>query len=236
MRARQRHLNPKAAGARIVLDSRYITQSDNTAVTSWADRSGNAYDASQATGIKQPTFQTNEIGGNGAVRFDGSNDSMQSSSVVLPCHISAIVVQSSTRTGTNLKFWYEHGANVNTTDGGFFNGTYAGAWAYRRTTLQDGPSTDNTDWIGSGWAIASHSYDGVGSIYKNGAFVSNTTLSGTARPNTDVTASLNLASRNQASLFLTGDIAQIVIVPLVSSSLRRRLESSAAYSFKIACS
>jgi hypothetical protein len=236
MRARQRHLNPKAAGARIVLDSRYITQSDNTAVSSWADRSGNGYDAAQATSSKQPTFQTNEIGGNGSVRFDGTNDSLQAASVTLPCYILVIVVQSSTRTGANLKFWYEHGPDINTSDGCFFNGTYAGAWGYVRTNLHYGPDNDQTDWIGNGWSIASHTYDGVGTIYKNGAYITNATKAGTARANTDYTNSLNIASRNQASLFLNGDIGQIVIVPVGSSSLRKRLESSAAYSFKIACS
>jgi hypothetical protein len=74
MRARHRHFNPAHAGASLVLDARYINQSDNTAVSTWADRSGNGSDATQATGAFQPTFQTAEQGGNGVVRFDGSND------------------------------------------------------------------------------------------------------------------------------------------------------------------
>lgn len=57
-----------------MLDARYITQSDNTAVSSWADRSGNAYNANQATGANQPTFRTSQQGGCGGVDFDGSND------------------------------------------------------------------------------------------------------------------------------------------------------------------
>ena len=75
MRARQRHFKFGAiSNAKIVLDSRYIQQSDNTALSSWADRSGNANDVSQSTPANQPTFQTAEQGGNGIVRFDGSND------------------------------------------------------------------------------------------------------------------------------------------------------------------
>lgn len=76
MRRRHRHFNPAHAGADLVLDARYIDQSDNTAVSSWVDRSGNAYNASQATAANQPTFRTAQQGGNGGVDFDGSNDFM----------------------------------------------------------------------------------------------------------------------------------------------------------------
>lgn len=76
MRARHRHFNPRFAGADLVLDARYIDQSDNTAVSTWADRSGNAYNATQATAGNQPTFQTAKQGGCGGVDFDGSNDFM----------------------------------------------------------------------------------------------------------------------------------------------------------------
>ena len=48
MRARQRHLNARHAGAMFVLDARFINQSDNTAVSTWADRSGNGYDVKKA--------------------------------------------------------------------------------------------------------------------------------------------------------------------------------------------
>jgi hypothetical protein len=74
MRARHRHFNQRHAGAGVVLDARYINQADNTAVSTWSDRSGNGYDAAQATPANQPTFQTAEIGGNPIVSFDGTND------------------------------------------------------------------------------------------------------------------------------------------------------------------
>lgn len=74
MRRRHRHFNPRTAGADLVLDARYIDQSDNTAVSSWADRSGNAYDASQSTSGNQPTFRTGQQGGCGGVDFGGADD------------------------------------------------------------------------------------------------------------------------------------------------------------------
>ena len=75
MRARHRHFTYGAVeNARLALDSRYIHQSDNTEVSPWSDRSRSGNDVSQATAANRPTFQTAEQGGNGVVRFDGSND------------------------------------------------------------------------------------------------------------------------------------------------------------------
>ena len=51
-----------------------ISGSDGDAVSSWSDSSGNGNDSSQATAARQPTLQTNELGGLPVVRFDGSND------------------------------------------------------------------------------------------------------------------------------------------------------------------
>ena len=77
MRARHRHFNPRAMGAKLVLDARYVDQADNTAVSTWSDRSGNGWDATQATGANQPTLQTAEFGGQNIVRFDGTNDRLE---------------------------------------------------------------------------------------------------------------------------------------------------------------
>jgi hypothetical protein len=44
---------------------------DASALATWSDRSGNAHDAIQATGNKQPTFVADGLNGLGVVRFDG---------------------------------------------------------------------------------------------------------------------------------------------------------------------
>ncbi len=74
MRARHRHFNSRFAGAGIVLDSRYINQSNNTAVATWHDRSNNNWNAIQATSTAQPIFKTNQLNGNPVVSFDGTTD------------------------------------------------------------------------------------------------------------------------------------------------------------------
>lgn len=53
------------------------TLSDNAAVSAWANKGGNANNASQGTGGNQPTFQSDAsstINGFPVIRFDGSND------------------------------------------------------------------------------------------------------------------------------------------------------------------
>lgn len=56
------------------LDATQINQADNTSVASWADQSGNAYNAEQSTTAARPTYRTNQLNGLPAVVFDGTDD------------------------------------------------------------------------------------------------------------------------------------------------------------------
>jgi len=49
---------------------------DGTAISSFLDYSGNNYNATQASGTLQPTFQTNEFGVYAGIKFDSVNDLM----------------------------------------------------------------------------------------------------------------------------------------------------------------
>lgn len=60
-------------------DANAITgKNDGDAISQWDDRMGN-FNMVQATGDKQPTYQTSEIGGKPIVRFDGTDDRMATS-------------------------------------------------------------------------------------------------------------------------------------------------------------
>src|ERR1035437_9219293 len=50
-----------------------IAQSNNTAVSSWPDSSGNNHTATQGTGASQPTFKTSQVNSLPGVYFNGSN-------------------------------------------------------------------------------------------------------------------------------------------------------------------
>jgi hypothetical protein len=56
------------------LDATRINQANNTAVATWADQSGNGYDATQSTTAARPTFIASGLNGLPVVRFDGTDD------------------------------------------------------------------------------------------------------------------------------------------------------------------
>lgn len=60
-------------------DSSTITL-NGSAVSQWNDKSGNGYNASQITANNQPAYTSNARNGLAAVTFDGSNDSLVTSS------------------------------------------------------------------------------------------------------------------------------------------------------------
>jgi hypothetical protein len=63
MRARQRHFNARDADAGAVFDARFISGvSNNTALSTWPDRSRNAWDATQS-GAARPTYLASGLNG-----------------------------------------------------------------------------------------------------------------------------------------------------------------------------
>jgi hypothetical protein len=66
------------SGLQMWLDaSQIVGLVDGDPVATWADASGNANDATQATGANQPLYKTNILNGLPVVRFDNTNDGME---------------------------------------------------------------------------------------------------------------------------------------------------------------
>ena len=70
-------LNPVTSGLQLWLKADALSHALGTAITSWADSSGNGRLASQADSSKQPVYRTEGVNGQPYVRFDGSNDVME---------------------------------------------------------------------------------------------------------------------------------------------------------------
>lgn len=227
MRARQRHLKPKSIGAFIALDSRYINQSDNTAVSSWVDISGNSNNANQANATNQPTFQTAELGGNGVVRFDGSNDFLESPTITKnqPYTVFAISYPRQYKFGGYNSFFEDTSLGCTTFIG--LQGGVSKHGAHAGVDLFGPTSTLNTWFLGSYVFNTSSSKVSINS---------GTTFTGNAGSR-NLNGKFQLGRSWDSSAYYNNDTAfAIACEGAFSDALRKRCEHSAAYSFKLACS
>ena len=56
---------------KVWLDASFLTGLTNgTRITSWTDRSGNAWNANQSSAVKRPTYFVNGLNGQPVIRFD----------------------------------------------------------------------------------------------------------------------------------------------------------------------
>lgn len=185
---------------------------DNDAVATAKDFSGNGRDLTQGTAANRPTFKTNIINGLPVYRFDGTNDSLIRAAVELSTFVIIAVIRG-TVAGRMI---YEHSADVNTNPGSFMYTTVGSSSAVNRGGVKSGRDF-STGWAAQNqWGIATHMFRGEHSTHflwwNNVRWNTATAPFGAADPGTAaVTDTLNLGSRNQASLFFNGDIAEFII-------------------------
>jgi hypothetical protein len=188
--------------------------SADSSVARWEDVSGENNHAIQNDSSKRPLRKVSSKNSKDTVLFDGSNDCMIIPNVWLPSHFSAFIVQTSL-VSSGTKFWIEHSSDLNSNPGFYFQGINSGIWAVRRgsnTHAGDRVTLSNeADWIGNAWSLASFVYNGAGYVYKNGNLIANQSDTGSSISNTIITDTLNIASRNQTDIFLNGSIAEIII-------------------------
>ena len=89
-----------------------LVGADASAVATWTDLSGNAYNATQATGANQPTLRTSVLGGKSVVRFDGANDFVRTASNGTFSQPSTFVVVAKLN-GTGTQKFIIDGMNAN---------------------------------------------------------------------------------------------------------------------------
>jgi hypothetical protein len=197
-------------------DSTTFTYSSGTVVSQWNDKSGNGYHFSQGTLSKQPS-RSGSMNGKATVVFDGSNDSMSTISTVDMApgqQISVAVVFSSVENADQS--FLEQTSNYNNNAGSFRfarNATNTIGFGKRGVSLYS--AYNNALLVGTepivaiaihdGTLTTSESWVGVNDFLPNNVVVNNNTNSD------NINSTIFLASRNNSSIFLNGEIAEIIV-------------------------
>lgn len=241
MRARQRHLNPKAAGALAALDARFVTGLNNgDAVSTWTNRTG-SNDFTQ-TSTARPTFTTTSINGNPAITFDGVNDLMGSPSITFLADFCVVAVARLNRapnytppridmiggkrdyntTTPRTQFAMYLTNTFGTTTNTFVQTEAYSSSSTLTSSIVNGASVSPTGAVTSGTpAIVSCNFSGVNLGSAAAMQVGQCGLTG---------------GNPESGYYAKIDLGYFTYVSGSSASLRRRFENAAAYSFKIACS
>lgn len=228
MRARQRHLNQKDAGAALVLDARFLPLSNGSSCTSWTDRSGGGRTPTEAT--NPPIWFSAGLNGGPCVTFDGVNDRLlrgSADAVLKTLTRSVLILCRPDATMSGEKCQFNVGDTYALTQGGT-----AGRW------WKDLPTTFTAPSLGTAYlfSVTDAGAGGASSAYINGGSLINLgAVALVLSPSS--TGRFGVGSIASGGLFFKGDIGLIVQLPTaLADPIRKRLERSAAFSFKIACS
>lgn len=232
MRARQRHFNPKAAGAVRAYDSRYVSGTNNVGLQTWTDRCGNS-NATQATGANQALYIVNGQGGCPVIRFDGSNDYYLFTEIDTASGITGIGVHKVTNEGVLIGGYGANNLNCQivrlyTSKSLWYNDSIP----YPNTTIYLSSGTSN--WSTFGVASVSAFPSQPLKSFRNGNNMGNSSTNVT----TPGSKFKELGSSFAGLATINGDVGQTIIIlsDISAHPIRKRLEFAAAYSFKFSCS
>lgn len=227
MGRRARHLNARHAGAGLVLDARRISGlNDGDAVSTWADASGNGRDSTGTT-TQRPLYKTAIQGGQPALLFDGINDRLTfSSGFNFAAPAFAVFVYKRTATNSHMVPL----CGVATTDN-------FPVFEYNNNTVYIASENAQVlaSKIGVAWRVCASSIS-TGPVF--GLKYNGTTVALSANSGISNTGNMTLVGYRQAGNEVSnGYITYVsVIKSQLSNAFKKRLEHSAAFSFKIQCS
>lgn len=224
MGRRVRHLNPGNAGAVLALDSRFITGlSDGGLVSTWVDRSGSGNNAN-GSGTSRPTYETNEQAGCAVVRFDGSNDALGTAApVTTVINNWSMFSVAYTRAGGRVHFSNGQNDGYSQTHSG--EGLNGFGMLYGYVVWLTSATKEQNQWI----IQTSVRTSGNLAVLKNGVQI----ITSASNPKTPTFATF-LGTDTYG--YQNCDIVTACIFPIpISNPLRRRLEHSSAFAFKIPC-
>lgn len=239
MRARHRHLNARDAGAEIVLDARFISGlSDGSALTTWADRSGNGNDASKSSpaGV---IFEEEAINGLPGVEFDSANGGRVKidNFAITENQLTILAVASKTEDAAGIADTYSRIFSLSKSGAADYNTTNGLSVAYdpsmvilafrNLSAICSRPFTYNEA------DVVTFSLDGSSALLRVSGAEQSGTTSATALDADEVGLGAPV-SLGITDSFLNGFIAYFTLAKSVlSNPLKKRLEQSASYSFKI---
>ena len=247
MRARHRHFNPQSAGATLCLDARFgFSQADGSAVSTWEDRTATNNDGTQATAANRPTYETNELNGNPAVRFDGANDFLSYTTSVFSytggATVIAVVKATSESNGYGSVIAEQEGSNssIGCQPSVFPNNAIEVATdVFSPGGMRYNSTLSNTTWYIMAWSWtnwSAHKTNGDTILAHSGSEVGGTAYGTNPSSFTSTRKSIGRFSVDGINAnYLAADIAQVVALPRCDAALRKRLYHHAAYSFKLSC-
>jgi hypothetical protein len=243
MRSRQRHFTLGNSGALACWDSRPLTQSDGTSITSWQDRiSSRAADRATNSPVLKVAIQ----GGQPILRFAATTNAMIIASNDITRNkgrmmlVSVASVANASTSAYQTVFASEVGTSVNVRCGIYLRSSKVEAGGRRLDAnayqfVQSGSTSNNRFTIGSAffdWANSQlYAYERGTETARSGGFQTSGNTSNTASAASIGGGSFDGGSGGR----LNGDIGICVFVESSSASFRKRFEHAAAYSFKIDC-
>ena len=200
-----------------------FTYSSGTSVSQW-DSKVNGYNLVQATGASQPS-RSGTINGLSSVVFDGTNDFLSVADFDMTgTQRVTIAVVMTAASSASFRIIVEHG-----TDG------QDGAWttfknlsdkfAMQKTSTAGANSFETTGALSTTPKVVVGVHDGTLSSQETTVWMDNSnagTRSNTANTNSgNVNATLRVGARQGTSLFLNGQIAELVITKSALSTTER---------------
>lgn len=196
-------------------------------VKTWYNQSILLQDAIQLTNANQPNIVNSGTlrieGGKACIFFDGINDSLMVTTATLNTYISMYAVCKCT---IAKPFLFEHSANANTNSGFYFYGTNNASWFFNRFFVIH-YAYGVSNWTGSSRILATLIYNSTQqNFYKNGFLGNNGGIVNSLRPNTSISTSFNIFSRNGTLIFGEGSLQEIIIYNDTTGSNRTITESN----------
>ena len=206
-----------------------LSLNDGDAVSLWDDSSGNGYDVSQAVGVRQPTFETNELNGLPVIRYDNVNDLLSDGDIadldVGTGDIWMACVFKSTDDSTQ-QCLFEKGE---TTFGLFVTG--GGDLKARLGSQANAPTQSSGNWSRTAFVIATASrVSSTCNGFVNGSDMTTTGTTDTGSiSNSDV---FDIGSTAVGASPMNGDIAEVMVGgATLSTDDRQKIEGYLAHRY-----